>query len=213
MGNENSKLAEESGLQPDDIEVLREKYENLCTTPQGLKKELTVDQFCSKVAIGHRSLAEVVFHAMDYDRKGIISFRSFVLAVAILAKGTFEEKADFLFTVYDKDNKGQISVVDMKRMVGVFKKSSAAIIYQMTNVINPPIHDEEIAQQIFRHMDFDNSGNVSREEFHRFWKEFPSMVSQVEQSFNMLKQASLWDWEKVSIRTRASPSITTCTIS
>lgn len=45
--------------------------------------------------------ADRLFHALDSNKSGRISFDDFVVGLAVCCRGTVEEKMRFLFGVYD----------------------------------------------------------------------------------------------------------------
>jgi Ca2+-binding EF-hand superfamily protein len=129
MGNQDSKLAESTGLLESDVERLREKFEMLRDGQQ--HHDLDEKQFVGKFPPQQEELAHMIFHAMDVDRSGRIDFREFVMAVAVLSKGTMEQKISFTFALYDRDGKGYVSLEDMNRVVVVFRRSCESILTKL----------------------------------------------------------------------------------
>merc|ERR1719430_1650313 len=107
-----------------------------------------------------KEFCEHVFRTFDSDKNGFVDFKEFLLAIDVTSSGTPEEKLNWAFSMYDVDGNGGIDLVEMTNLV----KS----IYQ---VMGPNKGKErmesaeERARTIFKKMDRDGDGEVTREEF------------------------------------------------
>ena len=63
--------------------------------------------------------ADFAFNNFDKDNDGTIDFREFLSAVSVQQRGTPEEKLKWTFDLYDLDNSGFISKVELLKMVKV----------------------------------------------------------------------------------------------
>jgi len=59
------------------------------------------------------SAIDVFFRMFDSDHNGVVNFEEFVRGMAIVMKGTVEQKAELLFRVHDLDCDGQISKMEL----------------------------------------------------------------------------------------------------
>lgn len=57
----------------------------------------------------------------DADRNGVMDFREFMCALSVTSRGTFEEKLQWTFNMYDIDNDGSVLLNEMEDMIGVSK--------------------------------------------------------------------------------------------
>lgn len=83
--------------------------------------ELTLDEFAE--ALNMRSNAEFVvrmFHLIDKDKNGFISFREFVDLLIIFAQGDETKKAKLLFDMYDINATGTLTVSEFSDMIKSF---------------------------------------------------------------------------------------------
>lgn len=101
-----------------------------------------------------------VFRTFDSDKNGSIDFKEFLLAIDVTSSGSPEQKLDWAFSMYDVDGNGWI---DLEEMTGIVKS-----IYKMTvtkrrdDMAESP---EQRAATIFKKMDIDSDGRVTRHEF------------------------------------------------
>lgn len=80
--------------------------------------ELTITEFAD--ALSMRSQDEFVqrmFHLIDKDKNGFISFREFVDLLIIFANGTPQEKAKLLFDMYDINAVGYLTEENFVTMI------------------------------------------------------------------------------------------------
>lgn len=80
--------------------------------------ELTLSEFAD--ALNMRPQAEFVvrmFHLIDKDKNGFVSFREFVDLLIIFAEGDETKKAKLLFDMYDINATGVLTLVDFTDMI------------------------------------------------------------------------------------------------
>merc|ERR1711908_75734 len=106
---------------------------------------------------------EHVFRTFDSDKNGYIDFREFLLAIDVTSAGSPEEKLNWAFSMYDVDGNGWIDLVEMTRIVrSIYKMMgpNQALVDQFET-------PEKRAEDIFRKMDVNSDGRVTRQEFVR----------------------------------------------
>merc|ERR1711936_694234 len=93
-----------------------------------------------------------VFRTFDTDKNGFIDFKEFLLAIDVTSSGCPEEKLNWAFSMYDVDGNGWIDLVEMTRIVKSMDKYESP---------------EARAEGIFKRMDVNKDGKVTRQEFVR----------------------------------------------
>merc|ERR1712062_764763 len=102
-----------------------------------------------------KKFCEHVFRTFDTDQNGFIDFKEFLLAIDVTSSGSPEKKLSWAFRMYDVDGNGWVDISEMTKIV----KS----IYGM---IGPQsVSPEKRAREIFRKMDRNSDGRVTKEEF------------------------------------------------
>lgn len=199
MGNsESSRLAQETGLGPTEVERLREKFDMMRHRDAADPKVHRLDEklFLSKFPSSQQDLALLIFRAMDINSSGFIDFRDFCIVVSVFSHGTVESKIDLAYSLYDSDRKGYIDQQDLKHMVLVFKSSSERILGSLG--ASAPVTVSGAASTIFTSMksNGDGTNKVTKEEFHLWCQRNPEIFEQLQTAFVAVKRASYWDWDK-----------------
>merc|ERR1712183_171456 len=100
-----------------------------------------------------------VFRTFDSDKNGFIDFKEFLLAIDVTSSGSREQKLNWAFRMYDVDENGMIDLNEMTRLVkSIFKVSQS-------KGKGFPDTAEQRAANIFKKMDVNSDGVVTREEF------------------------------------------------
>jgi len=102
-----------------------------------------------------------VFRTFDTDKNGSIDFKEFLLAIDVTSNGCPEEKLNWAFSMYDVDGNGWIDPAEMTKIV----KS----IYKMMgpNQVDKFDTPDRRADDIFKRMDSNSDGKLTRQEFVR----------------------------------------------
>merc|ERR1712134_107267 len=101
-----------------------------------------------------------VFRTFDSDKNGFIDFKEFLLAIDVTSSGAPEEKLNWAFSMYDVDGNGWIDLPEMTKIVKSIYKMSG--LKRRQQEMESP---EERAEAIFKKMDHNSDGKVTRDEF------------------------------------------------
>ncbi|KAL3319488.1 hypothetical protein Ciccas_001855 [Cichlidogyrus casuarinus] len=105
--------------------------------------------------------AKSLFNLFDLNHDNVIDFQEFMIALNITSKGSYQEKLEWAFNMYDKDKDGFISKQDMISVI--------TAIYQMIgNIIKLPddeLKPEQRVAKIFAAMDRDSDAKLDLKEF------------------------------------------------
>merc|ERR1711892_422727 len=112
-----------------------------------------------------------VFRTFDTDKNGFIDFKEFLLAIDVTSSGSPEEKLNWAFSMYDVDGNGWVDLLEMTRIVQSIYKMSG--IKRRQQQVESP---EERAEAIFKKMDINSDGKVTREEFVDTCKEDDKLI-------------------------------------
>ena len=102
-------------------------------------------------------MSESLFKAFDKENKGSMDFLTFMLANNVTKMNTPEDKLDWIFTAFDKDDGGTIDTEEIKDIVvGLFKMAG---IEEDEDLIDACVMD------INKAVDADGDGEITKEEF------------------------------------------------
>ena len=149
-------LSTHTSMSKEDIQT---RFEQFCVQhPDG---KIPKDDFKSTLQTCYsgcdiKKIDEYMYRMYDKDRDGFIDFKEFTVCLYMLSSGSPEEKLRQIFKVFDINNDGVISQLEMTKLVR-----------EMYNLIDRPSHVNPIsfAKQIFNEMDTDHDGEVSEEDF------------------------------------------------
>ncbi|CAF0950699.1 unnamed protein product [Rotaria sp. Silwood1] len=116
-------------------------------------------QFFPKGRAEH--FCEHVFRAFDSDNSGKIDFKEFLQAINITSQGTPDKKLDMAFRMYDCNGDGSIDETEMRRIISAIYE----LISDEYDQHERQIEADERAMNIFRMMDKNSDGILTREEF------------------------------------------------
>jgi len=76
-----------------------------------------VQDLLGDVGLHHDYLASRIFHVMDSERKGAVSFKDVSATCRKMATGTPKEKAELVFTAFDLDGSGTINKKEVRDLL------------------------------------------------------------------------------------------------
>ncbi|KAK6195473.1 neuronal calcium sensor 1 [Patella vulgata] len=116
--------------------------------------------------------ATFVFNVFDENKDGYIEFGEFLQALSVTSRGNVEEKLKWAFKLYDIDNDGFITKVELLDIVEA--------IYQMVGgMVNLPEDEntpEKRVNRIFAVMDKNKDNKLTFDEFLEGSKEDPTII-------------------------------------
>merc|ERR1711983_766565 len=102
-----------------------------------------------------------VFRTFDSDKNGFIDFKEFLLAINVTSNGNPEEKLNWAFSMYDVDGNGWIDLPEMTKIVRSIYRMTGPKYGGGESYETPEVR----AASIFKRMDVNSDGKVTRQEF------------------------------------------------
>lgn len=194
MGNQNSKqttpkltneeiarCVESSHFNEEEIRKLFKRYEIIA---QSQKHDGVVDigEFQQALGIESRGFAHRIFNAFDKNTSLSIDFKEFVNSLsAMCPKATIDEKAKFIFKVYDSNGDGDITKAELREILE-FSLSENKSVH-----LSPQQIDQAV-DGTFKQYDRDQSGGITIDEFIKAANKNPSILNCVSLNYNTLME-------------------------
>ena len=138
---------------------IQRSYKNFMhNNPDGYLTPLKFRAVYGQVFQDTPHLSDHIFKKLDINQDGQVSFKELMLNFSIIMKGTNIEKLHWAFDVYDLDANGEITLSELKHALTFLRENPPA-----THINEETFHKE--IESIFRVVDTDSDGVLSKEEF------------------------------------------------
>ncbi|XP_043257006.1 neuronal calcium sensor 1-like isoform X1 [Colletes gigas] len=167
-----SSLTCKTGFSKGEIQKLYRAFKQYC--PRGTVTTNDLKPAYAKLfPLGDPArYTQIVFNTFDRDGDGIVSFQDLVTEIALITNGNLDQKLSWIFSFYDLNGDGYITRKEMLVIISA--------TYEM-------LHNSKVAQRVvdkhvdmvFKKMDIDKDGVISREEFMNSCKNDSVIQSQL----------------------------------
>lgn len=192
MGNNNSKQAmpkltnemiaeciKISHFNEDEVKKLYKRFEIIAQS-QIHDGVVDIGEFQQALGIESRGFAHRIFNAFDKNSSLTIEFKEFVNSLSVMCpKATVDEKAKFIFKVYDKNGDGDITKEELSEILEFSLSENKAV--HLT-----PQQIEQVVNSTFKQFDNDKSGAITLDEFLKAANQNPSILNCVSLNYNTL---------------------------
>ena len=164
------ELAKTTHFSVEEISKLCGSFKQIAgsTTADG---KIDVNEFANMLGIRSIGFAGKIFAAFDSNPDKSLDFKEYVEGLsAISARATLEERATFIFNVYDADRGGTIS---SDELMEVMKLS----LGENSDVKIPDTALNRIVKDTIKKMDQNDDGEISLDEFIDAAKKNPSILN------------------------------------
>uniref|UniRef100_A0A4X1VPG9 Hippocalcin-like protein 4 n=1 Tax=Sus scrofa TaxID=9823 RepID=A0A4X1VPG9_PIG len=181
MGKTNSKLAPE--VLEDLVQNTEFSEQELKQWYKGFLKDcpsgiLNLEEFQQLYIKGagwtSRVGQEGEFFPYGDNGDGTIDFREFICALSVTSRGSFEQKLNWAFEMYDLDGDGRITRLEMLEIIEAIYKMVGTVIMMRMN--QDGLTPQQRVDKIFKKMDQDKDDQITLEEFKEAAKSDPSIV-------------------------------------
>ncbi|KAG5175768.1 hypothetical protein JKP88DRAFT_172109 [Tribonema minus] len=103
-----------------EITVLRQTFKDLCAISgkgTSVDKETFLQYFPLPGLLGER-----LFAVFDTKRSGKVDFEEFVCGLAVTCRGDWDQKVDFIFSLYDVHGTGAVSREELTALVSALNQ-------------------------------------------------------------------------------------------
>ncbi|XP_032236930.2 hippocalcin-like protein 1 isoform X2 [Nematostella vectensis] len=129
-----------------------------------------------------------VFRTFDDDRSGRIDFKEFMSSLSVTSRGNLDEKLEWAFRIYDINNDGSISRMEMIEIIEAVRKMHACQKWPAR--VQSSV---ECTDRIMRKYDIDGDGLLSLEEFKAGVIEDPFLVMMLQYKVGRSNRSSQID--------------------
>jgi len=142
-------------------EVFNEyKDEDEKITPRMLQKMVKLNNPCRGTSI--LPIVPQLYKAYDQDKDKVIGFEDYLMIEAVFSSKDLPAAVDLIFEVMDVNGDGFLDKKEVSKMIMFLYKSLVA-----TKMLS----QEEVANELFKEIDKNKDGKISKEEFLETLKE------------------------------------------
>jgi len=165
-------LCEATHFSEKEIEKL---FEHFKTISSSLVDDGVIDQSEFQQALGLKDnmFAARLFKMFDENDDKVINFKEFVSGFSVLCpKGTFDEKLNFSFRIYDLDGDGFIDKDELYHML-------KASIFETLVLQLSESQMRALVDHTFEEVDINHDGRISFEEYKAMAMKHPKIVDNI----------------------------------
>ncbi|KAG2372711.1 hypothetical protein C9374_013612 [Naegleria lovaniensis] len=108
-------------------------------------------------------LGKILFRAFDKDNSGTIDYREFLATMAILSRGSVEQKIEFAFSMIDLDHDGKLSREELQKVITALYKVLTSLGLGSKTMQDPIVY----ANKLFDEMDEEKCGYLTLEAYKK----------------------------------------------
>jgi len=126
-------LTKETRYSEEELKVLKDIYLRFAEIGRGLDYQKFGDFLTYIYNIENHIFYDRLFRYFDKDNDGLVEFMDIIKSLDIIEKGSFDEKVEFCFSIYDDTNNG---FLDTLKLRDLFKNSFVKIIANIEKAID-----------------------------------------------------------------------------
>lgn len=160
-----------------DDKAMREALKSFTQMDINNDGQLSLEEFRSGLGtLGmEKELVHILFNSFDKNGDGTIDQREFITGMAVmLHPDDTDEQITMAFDAYDTNKDGKLQLEELERVI-------LALFGTMERM---GIHDcradaKATAEELYRHMDMDGKGHVTKEDYLRLAKANPDLLKKI----------------------------------